>query len=273
MDFIRDYWSQFLTGLSTLGLTIGSLGFSWRTQPPPFPPWRQAMGSVDVMVGGSNIYYFRKRDCKKSQRISLLNAEAATLRSSLQRLQSLEEDVQQKYNDLCSLHLSGIMSRMGLSDNDRVSIYKHNGTSFYRIGRHSNHPGHARPGRSIYPDNQGCMGEALREGVSYDENLPAKAAAYDLRLFQKWAIPKDTTDLLTMRSRSIAAFALHRPIGGRRFAIIVFESMSPGSIDEACRNSFTREEQNGIIQWLETMERFEPKPNEAKREVSKNGRN
>src|SRR5260221_606164 len=97
---------------------------------------------------------------------------------------------------------------------------------------------------------------ALREGLAYDENLPAKTAAYDLRLSQRWAIPKETTDLLTMRSRSIAAFALHRPIGGRRFAIIVFESMSTGSIDEDCRNRFTREEQDGIIQWLETMERF-----------------
>lgn len=265
MDFIRDYWSQFVTGLSTLGLTIGSLGFSWRTE-PPLPPWHERWEVWVFWLSALAAIVAIIATAKTSQRVSKLNAETIDLKSSLRRLQTLEEEVQQKYSDLCSLHLSGIMRRMGLSENDRVSIYKHNGNTFYRIGRHSNHPGHARPGRSIYPDNQGCMGEALREGVAYDETLPAKASGYDLRLSQRWEMPKETTDSLTMRSRSIAAFALQRPIGGRRFAIIVFESMSPGSIDEDCRNRFTSEEQDGIIQWLETMERFEPKPNEAKRE-------
>lgn len=203
---------------------------------------------------------------KMSQRVSVLSDERDGLKRSLQRLQSLEEEMQQKYGDLCSLHLSGLMHRMGLDDNDRVSIYKHNENIFYRIARHSNHPEHAKPGRSIYPDNEGCMGAALREGMAFEETLPARSPAYETRLIQKWHMQPDVIPNLTMRSRSIAAFALHRPIGGKRFAIIVFESMVPGRIDEDCRGGFNLEEQGGIIQWLETMERFEPKPSEAKRE-------
>jgi len=155
---------------------------------------------------------------------------------------------------------------MGLDDNDRVSIYKHNGSSFYRIARHSNHPEHARPGRSIYPDNEGCMGHALREGSAFEETLPARSPAYENRLIDRWHMQPEAIRNLTMRSRSIAAFALQRPVGGRRFAIIVFESMVPGRIDGDCRARFNDEEHGGIIQWLETMERFEPKPSEAKQE-------
>jgi hypothetical protein len=188
------------------------------------------------------------------------------VKSSLARLQSIEDEIQQKYGDLCSLHLAGLLRRMGLEENDRISIYKHNGTSFWRVARHSSNPDHARPGRSIYPDNQGCMGEAFRQGFSCDESLPANTQAYVTRLSEKWGIPREAIDQLTMRARSIAAFALARPISGRRFAIIVFESVAPGRVDGTCRDRFSAEEQGSIIQWLETMERFEPKPNEAKQE-------
>ncbi len=137
---------------------------------------------------------------------------------------------------------------------------------FWRVARHSSNPDHARPGRSIYPDNQGCMGEAFRQGFSCDESLPANTQGYVSRLSDRWNIPREAIDQLTMRARSIAAFALARPISGKRFAIIVFESVVPARIDGPCRDRFSPEEQASIIQWLETMERFEPKPNEAKQE-------
>lgn len=260
---LRDYWSQFLTGLSTLGLTVGSLGFSLRDRPFPLLHERWEVW----LVGSSAIAFVVSiiATARNSQSVTALLGERDSLKSSVLRLQSLEEEIQQKYTDLCSLHLAGLMRRMGLGENDRISIYKHGGNSFWRIGRHSSHPDYARPGRSIYPDEQGCMGEALRQGKSFDESLPANTALYAARLSQKWHIPLDAISQLTMRSRSIAAFALHRPIGGKRFAIIVFESMGAGSIGADCRERFTTDEQASIIQWLETMERFEPKPNEAKR--------
>jgi hypothetical protein len=265
MRFLRDYWSQFLTGFSTLGLAIGSLGFSLRTA--PFPPiherwevwvfWSSAIGTLIGIIGTA----------RTSQSLSLISDERDGLRESLQRLQSLEEDVQQKYGDLCSLHLSGLMHRMGLKDNDRVSIYKHNGrNSFYRIARHSNHPEYSKPGRSIYPDDEGCIGEAFREGHAFDEAMPANPVRYETCLTEDWHISLEVVRGLTMKSRSIAAFALHKPLGGKRFAIIVFESMASGRIDQDCRDRFTTEERDGIVQWLETMERFEPKPSDAEQE-------
>lgn len=262
MRIVRDYWSQYLTGLSSLGLAIGSLGFVWRGNPSPpllerweiWTFWCSALATVVAIIGTA----------RNSQSVTLLTKERDSLQSSVDKLQSLEEEIQQKYSDLSALHLTGLMRRMGLSENDRVSIYKHNGYSFYRIARHSNHPEHSRPGRSIYPDDQGCMGEALRLGFAFEETLPAKPAGYAARLSQRWHMDDESIGGLTMRSRSIAAYALHRPVGGKRFAIIVFESMVPGSIDTDCRNRFSPDEQASIIQWLQTMERFEPKPNEAK---------
>jgi hypothetical protein len=261
----RDYWSQFITGMSTLGLTIGSLGFTIRTQPVPswHERWEVWVFWSSVIGAVISIY----ATAKNSQSVSRLAGEKSGLLQSLTRLQSMEEEIQQKYSDLCSLHLSALMLRMGLMPNDRVSIYKHNGTSsFYRIARYSNHPDHAKPGRSIYPDDEGCIGAAFREGSAFAESLPANQSRYENCLAENWNIPTDVAQHLTMKSRSIAAFALQKPVGGRRFAIIVFESMASGRIDQDCRERFTNEEREGIIQWLETMERFEPKPSEAERE-------
>jgi len=261
----RDYWSQFLTGLSALGLAIGSLGFTIRT--PPIPSWRERWEVwvfwASVVGAVASIY----ATAKTSQSVSRLLEEKNSLTQSLARFQSMEEEMQQKYSDLCSLHLSALMSRMGLMPNDRVSIYKHNGdSSFYRIARYSAHPDHTKPGRSVYPDNEGCIGTAFREGSAFADSLPANQSRYETCLVENWSVPPSVVQHLTMKSRSIAAFALQKPIGGRRFAIIVFESMAPGRIDQECRDRFTTEERAGIIQWLETMERFEPKPSEAQQE-------
>jgi hypothetical protein len=262
---LRDYWSQYFTGLSTLGLTIGSLGFTVRKTPLPvlygrwevWVFWLSVLGVIGSMLATA----------RNTQRVSQLLKQKDELEKALTRFQSLEEDIQQKYSDLCSLHLSALMSRMGLQPNDRVSIYKHNGdSSFYRVARYSNHPDHAKPGRSIYPDNEGCIGAAFREGFSHAESLPANQARYEACLQEDWGVQPAVVQGLTMRSRSIAAFALQKAVGGRRFAIIVFESMSAGRIGEECRGRFTREERESIIQWLETMERFEPKPSEAQQE-------
>ena len=245
-------------------MVVGSIGFTIRASPVPplherWEFWVVLFSAVGALVG-------QIATAKRSHRVTDLLAERDELKSSLLRIQSLEEEVQQKYNDLSALHLAGLMHRMGLDGNDRVSIYKHNENSFYRIARHSSNPIHARPGRSIYPHNEGCMGEALQEGIAFEENLPANSTSYETRLMQRWQMQQETIRNLTMRSRSLAAFALHRPVGGRRFAIIVFESMATGRIDARCRARFDQEEQGGIIQWLETMERFEPKPSEAKQE-------
>lgn len=263
----RDYWSQYLTGLSTLGIAIGSLGFTIRTYPPPPPPiyerWEVWVFWLSVVGAVVSIY----ATAKNSQSISWLVNEKNELENDLARFQSLEEEIQQKYTELCSLHLSALMSRMGLMPNDRVSIYKHNeNSSFYRIARYSNHPDHAKPGRSIYPDHEGCIGVAFTEGSAFAESLPANPTRYESCLKDTWNIEVDVVRQLTMKSRSIAAFALQKPVGGRRFAIIVFESMSAGRINEECRRRFTDQERGSIIQWLETMERFEPKPSEARLE-------
>ncbi len=161
MKLIRDYWPQLLTGLSALGLTVGSLGFSLRTQPPPFPPWHERwevwLFLSSVVAAIVSIF----ATVKTSQSISSLGTQVSELKSSLQRLQSLEEEVQQKDNDLCSLHLTGLMRRMGLSNNDRVSIYKHSGNYFYRIGRLSNHPEYGRPGAFHLSRQPGVHGRGL----------------------------------------------------------------------------------------------------------------
>ena len=163
MRFLKDYWSQFLYGLATLGLAIGSVGFSIREK--PLPPWHERWeiwffaGSVIAVLTAIIA------TSKNSHSVSQLRTELGVVKSSLARLQSIEDEIQQKYGDLCSLHLAGLLRRMGLEENDRISIYKHNGASFWRVARHSSNPDHARPGRSMYPDNQGWHGGSLQAGI------------------------------------------------------------------------------------------------------------
>lgn len=242
---------------------MASIGFSVRTRPLPPLHERWEIWVISFSLIGTALAVWAT--AKKSDNVYNLKQECVSIRTELSRLQKLEEEIQQKYDDLCSLHLEGVAQRMGLGPNDRVSIYKHDGNAFYRIARHCKCPAYAKGGRSVYPDNQGCVGAAWNDGKAFDENLPAKHEPYREKLRTKWGIKPEVVDSFTMKARSIAAFALNRSVGGKRFAVIVFESVSPTGISTKHRERFSQE-CDGVIQWLETMERFEPKPIDASRE-------
>lgn len=52
----------------------------------------------------------------------------------------------------------------GHGDTERISVYRHEGSSFSMIGRYSENPEYTEPGRSIYPADQGVIGLAWTKG-------------------------------------------------------------------------------------------------------------
>ncbi len=119
-----------------------------------------------------------------------------------------------------------VFEAAGLTDKCRVTLYRYDQPedSFFIIARYSTNPTFRRRGRSHFPADQGCIGEAWRNGEASDLNMPSPSnrSVYDAHQLSKWRIPSNVVEKLTMRPQSIWAYALDS--AGDRFGIVVIES-------------------------------------------------
>jgi hypothetical protein len=162
---------------------------------------------------------------------------------------------------------------LGLDDSDRVSVYAHEGQHFTMLGRYSENPEFMKPGRTIYPQDQGCVGEAWRNKTS-SCTLPSfenSQEAYEEQLQTRWNVPPDIVRRFRMKSRTVAAFALedYRNEINERFAVLVVESTREGAFDlrtlEQAVYPPTQDRINDVTRFLVTRRPFQPSAAMAKR--------
>ncbi|MEJ0063968.1 MAG: hypothetical protein WDO70_12495 [Alphaproteobacteria bacterium] len=118
-----------------------------------------------------------------------------------------------------------------LSSTERVSLYLHDQQAgmFRLLGRHSDHHRYASPGRKMYPDGQGIIGNAFQNDFCYEPNLPDPAA--DERLYiqevsKLCAIPKDVIKSLRMKSRCLVGYAI-RNLRNEKIGVLILETTKP----------------------------------------------
>ena len=116
------------------------------------------------------------------------------------------------------------------TNNERISLYKHDGKTFNMLARYSSNPKHKKTGRGIYPTDQGCIGSAWENKEAYDNNLGDDDATYFNNQNKIWNITFEVARSLTMKSKNIGAFAIDDTEEGR-IAVIVFESTDPDTFN------------------------------------------
>ncbi|WP_316318658.1 hypothetical protein [Clavibacter michiganensis] len=130
--------------------------------------------------------------------------------------------------------LAGIAREHGVYDaNHRLSAYVHNGSDFVMIARVSHNPELARPGRSIYPDNQGIIGEAWRKGHSEKRNFKSRRELHNKQLVDSYNYTARQANALSMQSRSITGIRIDADTqSNHHIGVIVFECENANGYDE-----------------------------------------
>lgn len=149
-----------------------------------------------------------------------------------QQLQDATELVQNFGSDYFAIwdnRLKVLAEVLNLDARDRVSVYRHKGSSFTMVGRFAVLPELDRPGRGVYPVDQGVIGAAWSrgDGKCVVQDLPDPVQdldGYCARSRDEWKLPVGVVKKLGMKARSIAAFALNGHGDSVRDAIVVFES-------------------------------------------------
>lgn len=256
-----DYWPQLAATLGTIGFaTVGVLlspadgGLAWLVT--SVPGLLFLLASALTLVGSAVIW-------RRAPGLRSLKRRVAELEAVLER-------AERDYYDQFSVELSVILKDvLGYGDTERITVYRHRGGAFQMIGRYSDNPEYRSRGRSIYPDDEGVIGRAWREG-SATADFPdpdAEPELYYEVLENGWNIGRITAERLTMKSRSCVAKALYEPKGVDRVAIVVVESTEAGILDkdEVLRAMETTEGKR-IYQFLERKQSLEPDPGYAREE-------
>jgi hypothetical protein len=159
---------------------------------------------------------------------------------------------------------------LGLSDTERVTVYKHESDHFVMLGRYSQHPQYRQKRRGIYPQNEGCIQQAWEHGTSFVDDLPDPRSSVEVYVEAQNArfnVSKDAARAFRMKSRTYAGYAIMDPRGEHRIAVIMFESTRERGLDQAqITKVLATSESKRISRFIEKERPFEPTPELAERE-------
>lgn len=203
---------------------------------------------------------------RRSVKLTKLTKDIDSQARENEELRQFFEQTQQDYFDLLRdqlLILANDVFHFG--DTERISVYKHDGEAFLMLGRYSKNPDFDKRGRGIYPDDQGCISKAWREGFAFckpalpEPNGKNGKAAWKERLEQEWGIPKSVSNNFRMKSRAYAALAIEDVESKRRVAVVVIESTRADRLSfSVIQEEFQIREGKRIARFLKKMELVEP---------------
>ena len=228
-------------------------------------PWAPVMVLVGTVLSAAGVYATEQQKA----RISRLEQEIAAARGKINDAQQSAFEMGQGYTDVLAAHLQAITHDVsGFDSSARVSLYRHLGDRFSLLGRYSPNPDYRKPGRSHYPEGQGCIGKAWTDGEAEDR-LPDPAtdsAGYQQILSKRWKIPGSIAKTMRMKSCRIVAFAVENA-ERTRVGVIVFESTRSDVLEsEVLRDVVRGPDGRVLAAFVEKMRPFEASPSVARRE-------
>jgi hypothetical protein len=255
--FLQDHWSHFLVIIGTLGLTFSSyLFFPYEI----FDVWVCIRILTGILCICAFIFgeFFSAR---KTAGFTALQQQNVWLKQIILRL---GEDALAIWR----FKLGSVSKAFGFESTERVSLYKHENGIFIMLGRYSEDPILDRKGRGEYPENQGCIESAYRQGKAIERSLPdpsLDSESYYKLIENKWKIPIPVMEKCRMKSRSYAGFAVNDETRLNKVAVIMFESTKENAFDfEALENAIKGELGEDLMNLMRVLQPMEPSISLAK---------
>lgn len=195
---------------------------------------------------------------KKKSKNFLIN-ENTDLSEKIQTLENTIDELHRNNLEIFNEHLASLFYKLELTENERISFYKHQNDKFHIVGRYSSNPKLAEKNRKYYDSDEGFISLAFQQGDFFlNEGVPefknGSKQAYYTFIRSKCEIPVDILKNINMKSRSFYLYAFKDSKGLVRNSIIVFESLDTGKFD---RESIDKNLKNEKPKFLSFIERIE----------------
>ncbi|CAI8914631.1 hypothetical protein [Chryseobacterium sp. IT-36CA2] len=208
----------------------------------------------------SLIQFFKQNKKDKS----ILNLEKIN-NSQSENIQKLENQIQkinQNSIDIVEIHLAYLFVKLGLGDNERISIYKFINDQFYVLGRYSSNPELKTKSRRNYK-KEGLINKAWELKKYFKNNgipLPDKNRTKFRRGYYKILndiapIEEETVWKMKMKSRSFYLRAFDDLNELARTSIIVIESKNDNAFQESdIDDKLSIEEEKKLVAFVEKID-------------------
>ncbi len=149
-------------------------------------------------------------------------------------------------------------------DQARISIYVHEESDgkFIPCGRYSPNPELRKPGRTSYPDGQGCIAKGWQNGWHYDNSFPETRTRHQNHCHSQYGIPKPVHDNMKMHSLVYAVLRLDDPLGNP-LAVMVVESEKADQFDANQLQADMESVAADFSQMISTLRQHIPSPTDA----------
>jgi hypothetical protein len=191
-----------------------------------------------------------------------------TLRQQSNKIVSLKEQnevISENIKNLFDGVLYNLSKKLHFTESDqsRISLYIHDkNQSFVPFGRYSPNPEFQKPGRSYYPDKQGCISKGWQHGWHFENTFGETPYAHKKKNTNDYHIPVEVYDNLKMKSGVYAVKRLNDK-NGDSLAVIVVESTHKDRFTE----SELQERLNGTVEdfshMIKALRDYIPTPDNA----------
>lgn len=148
----------------------------------------------------------------------------------------------------------------------RLSLYVHDASNgiFIPCGRYSTNPVFRSPGRTSYPETEGCIGRGWETGWHFDNKVPSgnQAAARRTYNFKTYCVPEWVTDGVKMKSTLYAVKRLDDALGAS-VAVLVVEAIDADHFDEGPLRAIIESTVADYARVIHEMRGYLPNPAKA----------
>lgn len=256
-DFLSDYGSETLSVVASMLLAVDGVLFSLDTNLTFC--WMPIRCFAWILLGISVVMsiYTHYRTVIKSKSIVSLENSLSVQAEKIQLLESTIEKYGEENYTLFKYVLISLSKSLGFNGTDRVSIYKKQKDKFQIMGRYSINPEFDKINRRYYPDDEGFIAKALRNGEFFVDDLPefreGNKEEYYKSVMKLCSIDKDVLKNINMKSRTVYCKALTDAAGTERKAIVVFESTQVGKFTIEKINDALATEEVKLVAFVEKL--------------------
>ncbi|TAZ71102.1 hypothetical protein ELH72_29705 (plasmid) [Rhizobium ruizarguesonis] len=146
----------------------------------------------------------------------------------------------------------------------RISLYVHDAANkrFIPCGRYSPNPTLAGPGRTSYPDSEGCIAEGWRRGWHFDNAIPASGSSRKAYNQRHYAVSERTNYSIRMASCLYAVRRLDDLLN-TPVAVLVVEAMDSMQFEQDALRSKLDEVADDFARMVHNLKGYIPNPANA----------
>ena len=234
---------------------------------------------ITIVLCAIIIYWLQQR---QKQRSSKLRDENLELKEKCLKIEEedgqLKEELSQtreKIRSLCEGYLyslaNGPLKFSSISHiHERITLYAHDYDHFIPIGRVSFTPEYSKKGRPSYPESEGCIAQAWKNGWHFANDYPDPESSpkeYSRRC-KIDGVSDESLNEIGMKSRLYCGYRISDTSGKKQMAVLIIEATSPDRYTEVTlKRILSEEEKRKYLQDLtEQIAPIMPSCKEAKDE-------